>query len=86
MLPPTVGMLRILSGFTSADEAVASAKLQQDTPDREARVVGRGGQWRVLLPGDEGYDAGEYDGSLAWVRLTSPSLLRSKIQGLTPKD
>jgi 8-oxo-dGTP pyrophosphatase MutT (NUDIX family) len=86
MLPPTVGMLRILSGFTSAEEAVVSAKLQQDTPDRQARVGGRGGHWRVLLPGDEDYDREEHDGSLAWVRLASPSLLRSKIQGPTATD
>jgi len=85
MLPPTVGMLRILSGFTSAAEAVGSARLQQDTPDRPARVGGRGGAWRVLLPGDEDYD-GDGDGSLAWVRLASPSLLRSNIQGPTAED
>jgi hypothetical protein len=78
-------MLRILSGFATAEEAVVSARLQQDTPDRQARVGGRGGQWRVLLPGDENYDS-EHDGSLAWVRLTSPSLLRSKIQGPTAGD
>ena len=75
----------ILSGFASAEEAVASAKLQQDLPDRQARVGGRGEKWRVLLPGDEDYD-GDDDGSLAWVRLASPSRLRSRIQGPTATD
>jgi len=79
MMPPTVGMLRILSGFASADEAVTSARLQQDTPDRQARVT-RGARWRVLLPGDDAYH-GDDDGTLAWVRWASPSRLRSKVQG-----
>ena len=85
MLPPTVGMLRILSGFVSAEEAVASAKRQQDQPDQPARVGGRGGHWRVLLPGDDGY-TGDAKDTQAWVRLTSSPALRSKVQGPTPAE
>jgi 8-oxo-dGTP pyrophosphatase MutT (NUDIX family) len=68
MLPPTQAMLRVLSRFTSAGEALAAAARHQDAPDQEARIGGDGVRWRVLMPGDPGYDAGA-GGMRGWVRL-----------------
>jgi 8-oxo-dGTP pyrophosphatase MutT (NUDIX family) len=68
MLPPTQAMLRVLSRFTTASEALAAAASHQDAPDQEARLGGDGARWRVLMPGDAGYDAGD-GGMRGWVRL-----------------
>ena len=85
MLPPTATMLRILSGFGSADEALAAARSAEDGEDHGARVCGRVGGlrelWEVQLPGDVDYETGDDDGSLAWVRWLSPAAARSAIRG-----
>lgn len=72
MLPPTLGMLRILSGFAGAAEALAAAEAQQDGPDRVARIVGAGDRWRVLLPGDAKYESAAVHALEARVRLWPP--------------
>jgi 8-oxo-dGTP pyrophosphatase MutT (NUDIX family) len=71
-LPPTLGMLRILSGFAGAAEALAAAEAQQDRPDRVVRIVRAGGRVRALLPGDAEYEGGTADGLEAWIRLWPP--------------
>ena len=69
MLPPTYAMLRILSRFGSAGEALAAAVRHEDGPDVAARLGGEAGRWRVLLPGDAGYDGVAMHQMRAWVRL-----------------
>lgn len=83
MLPPTAAMLRILSGFSSAAEAVAEARRCEDAPDLVARVSGRGDtrHWEVVLPDDEDYERVAHDGSLGWVRMLSPRECRSSVRG-----
>ena len=72
MLPPTVGMLRILAGFSRAADAVAAAASQEDAADRPARITGDGVSWRVMLPGDADYETAPAQPLSAWVRLRSP--------------
>jgi 8-oxo-dGTP pyrophosphatase MutT (NUDIX family) len=72
MLPPTVGMLRILAGFSHAADAVAAAAAQEDEADRPARITGDGVTWRVMLPGDADYDTAPAQDMRAWVRLRAP--------------
>jgi 8-oxo-dGTP pyrophosphatase MutT (NUDIX family) len=69
MLPPTYAMLRILSRFESAGEALAAAVRHESGPDVAARLGGEAGRWRVLLPGDVDYDGGAIHEMRAWVRL-----------------
>lgn len=73
LLPPTLGMLRLLAGFGSSAEVMAAAAAQEDGPDHPARFETRDGRWRVVLPGDEGYDATDGPGLRAWVRLRPPA-------------
>jgi 8-oxo-dGTP pyrophosphatase MutT (NUDIX family) len=69
MLPPTVGMLRILAGFARAADVMAAAAAQEDGEDRAARITNTGGEsWRVLLPGDRDYDSAPAQEMRAWVR------------------
>jgi hypothetical protein len=69
MLPPTVGMLRILAGFARARDAMAAAAAHEDGADRPARITSDGEGWRVLLPGDADYDSAPAQEMRAWVRL-----------------
>lgn len=69
MLPPTLGMLRILAGFADSASALAAARQQQDGPDREARIVRCGDSWRVLLPGEAADGDDVFEGLDAWIRL-----------------
>ena len=68
MLPPTLGMLRILAGFADSASALAAARQQQDGPDREARIVRCGDSWRVLLPGEAADGDDVFEGLDAWIR------------------
>jgi len=72
MLPPTLGMLRILAGFADSAEALAAAEAQQNGADHPVRVVRSGDTWRVLLPGDAQDELGAVHDLEAWVRLRPP--------------
>lgn len=72
MLPPTVGMLRILAGFSHAGDAVAAAAAHEDGPDVPARLTADGASWRVLLRGDADYETAPAQELRAWVRLRAP--------------
>ncbi len=80
LLPPTVGMLRILAGFSQAADAVAAAAAQEDGPDRAARLVGEGASWRVVLPGDSDYETAAQE-PRAWVRLCPPAGAAAPLPG-----
>lgn len=70
MLPPTVGMLRLLAGYGSAEEVMRAALRDEDGPDRAVRMSGGAEGWRVFLPGDPPppHEV-ELEGMRAWVRL-----------------
>lgn len=72
LLPPTVGMLRILAGFECARDAVAAAARCEDAPDLPALLTGSGEGWRVVLPGDGDYETAPPQELRAWVRLRAP--------------
>lgn len=72
MLPPTVGMLRILAGFEDSAAAMAAALAAQDGTDRPVRLVGSIDRWRVRLPGDADYAEDAQQQLRAWVRLCPP--------------
>ena len=72
MLPPTVGMLRILEGFERSDALIAAALRDEEGPDRPVRLAQREGGWNVLLPGEAlgGAPSGATLHEMqAWVRL-----------------
>jgi len=69
MLPPTYGMLRVLTRFGSAGQALRAAARHEDGPDQPVRLGGEGERWTVLMPGDADYERGRDLGMRAWVRL-----------------
>lgn len=72
MLPPTVTMLRVLTGFQDSTAALAAARHQQEGADRQVRMLGaEPSHWRVLLPGEAEYEAGEGDWTEGWLRWSS---------------
>jgi 8-oxo-dGTP pyrophosphatase MutT (NUDIX family) len=67
MLPPTVCVLQVLERFGSADAVMAAAAAARG-PGELARIAGADrGQYRVMLPGDDGYDADDARDALGWV-------------------
>lgn len=87
MLPPTVGMLRIVGAYARSADAVAAAASTEDGPDLAARLAsgsdapkvagapgaGTANDWTLLLPGDEGYETGGDFPLEAWVRFRPPA-------------
>lgn len=58
MMPPTVSNLKFLAGFSTVDEAMATARTLPPPERVLPQIVWRDGQIvGVLLPGDEGYVA-----------------------------
>jgi 8-oxo-dGTP pyrophosphatase MutT (NUDIX family) len=72
MLPPTVGMLRILASFEDSGAAMAAAFAAQDGADRPVCLVGSIDRWRVRLPSDADYAVDAPQSLRAWVRLCPP--------------
>ena len=68
MLPPTAGMLRVLTRFRGASEAVEAAARHQSGPDVQVRLTREAERWRVLLPGDPDYAEAAMP-IRAWVRF-----------------
>jgi hypothetical protein len=67
MLPPTVCLLQVLAKFSSTDEVLAAAA-SATGPGDVARIVGPDrGSFRVMLPGDPGYDDDGARDVLGWV-------------------
>ncbi|MEM9131646.1 MAG: NUDIX hydrolase [Actinomycetota bacterium] len=67
MLSPTVRMLACLERFDSADEVLAMARRR--LPYQRVRVVDPHGDYRVVLPGEDGYETAELEVETGWVRL-----------------
>jgi 8-oxo-dGTP pyrophosphatase MutT (NUDIX family) len=68
MLPPTVGMLRILASYAGSAEVIEAAARAEAGPDHRVQLAAEGeGRWRVLLPGEAA--APLMLETEAWVRL-----------------
>jgi hypothetical protein len=66
MMSPTARMLKCLLLFTSAADVLDSVAAR--LPAEQVRVT-RVPEYRVMLPGDQGYDQGDPDAEFGWVAL-----------------
>lgn len=67
MMSPTVRMVACLARYRSVGEAMAVARRRPDY--QRIRVADPTGEYRVLLPGDPGYEEAELEVESGWVRL-----------------
>jgi 8-oxo-dGTP pyrophosphatase MutT (NUDIX family) len=67
MMSPTVRMVACLARFTSADQVLAVARKR--LPYQRVRVDDPDGEYRVVLPGEPGYESAELEVESGWVRL-----------------
>lgn len=67
MMSPTVRMVACLARYRSADEVLAVARKR--LPYKRVRVDDPDGEYRVVLPGEPGYDSAELEIESGWVRL-----------------
>ncbi len=67
MMSPTVRMLACLERHSSAQAVMEQARLR--LPYQRVRVEDPHGAYRVLLPGEEGYETAELEVESGWVRL-----------------
>jgi len=71
MMSPTVRMIECLGRHDSADEVMELARRRH--PYRRVRVIDPDGDYRVVLPGDDGYETAEVEVESGWVRLWEPT-------------
>ena len=71
MMSPTVRMVACLSRFDSAERVMAVAR--QRLEYKRVRVADPEREYRVLLPGEPGYDTADLEVESGWVRLWDPS-------------
>ena len=74
MMTPTVRMLACLARFDSADEVLEAARKR--LPPQQVRVVDPKGDYRVVLPGEAGYETAEIEIETGWIRLWEPDKAR----------
>ena len=67
MMTPTVRMVACLSRFRSADQVMAVARKRLEY--KRVRVDGPATAYRVLLPGEPGYETADLEIETGWVRL-----------------
>lgn len=72
MMSVTVRMIECLRRFDSADEVMTAARLRR--PYRRVRVIDPDGEYRVVLPGEAGYETAELEVESGWVRLWDPDI------------
>jgi 8-oxo-dGTP pyrophosphatase MutT (NUDIX family) len=70
MMTPTVRMLACLARFSSADEVLEAARKR--LAPQQVRVVDPTGDYRVVLPGEAGYETAEIEIETGWIRLWEP--------------
>lgn len=70
MMSPTARMLMCLLPFERAAEVVAAA--EADIEAHQVRVRRIDEQYRILLPGDDGWEDGDGDAEFGWVKLRRP--------------
>lgn len=71
MMSPTVRMVACLSRFASADRVMEMARRRLEY--KRVRVDDAEGEYRVLLPGEPGYESAALEVESGWVRLWQPS-------------
>ncbi|MEM7275219.1 MAG: NUDIX hydrolase [Actinomycetota bacterium] len=71
MMSPTVRMVACLTRYRSADDVLAVARRR--LPYQRVRVDDPEGEYRVLLPGEPGYEAADLEVESGWVRLWEPN-------------
>ncbi len=67
MMTPTVRMLACLDRFDSTEEIMTMARKR--LPYQRVRVVDPEGEYRVVLPGEAGYETAELEVESGWIRL-----------------
>ena len=67
MMTPTVRMLACLSRFDSVDAVLDLAR--QRLPYQRVRVSDPDGDYRVVLPGESGYEDADLEVESGWIRL-----------------
>jgi len=67
MMTPTVRMLECLSRYDSVDDVLRVARKR--LPYQRVRVADPDGDYRVLLPGEEGYADADVEVETGWIRL-----------------
>jgi 8-oxo-dGTP pyrophosphatase MutT (NUDIX family) len=72
MMSPTVRMVDCLRRYDSADDVMEAARLR--SPYRRVRVIDPDGEYRVVLPGEDGYENAALEVESGWVRLWDPTL------------
>lgn len=70
MMTPTIRMLMCLLPFERAADALAAAAL--DPEPQQVRVRTVGGEHRIMLPGEAGWEDGDPDAEFGWVKLVPP--------------
>ncbi len=70
MMSPTVRMVACLARFATADEAMTAARRRLGY--QRVRVAEPDGEYRVLLPGEPGYEQADLEVESGWVRLWNP--------------
>lgn len=77
MIFPTIRSLMALERFETADDVLAAAASIQEVPAILPRIAEEGGGYRILLPGDAGYDEVipvELPSGVPMNKLNNPSL------------
>lgn len=67
MMSPTVRMVACLARYSSADDVLAVARKRLDY--KRVRVDDPDGDYRVVLPGERGYENADLEVESGWVRL-----------------
>jgi 8-oxo-dGTP pyrophosphatase MutT (NUDIX family) len=67
MMSPTVRMVACLARYRSADDVLAVARKR--LPYKRVRVDDPEGEYKVVLPGEPGYESAELEVESGWVRL-----------------
>jgi len=72
MMSPTVRMVACLARYHSVGEAMAVARRRLEY--QRVRVADPAAEYRVLLPGEPGYEEADLEVESGWVRLWNPDL------------
>ncbi|MEL7157067.1 MAG: NUDIX domain-containing protein [Actinomycetota bacterium] len=67
MMTPTVRMLACLDRFGTAEEVMTMARKR--LPYNRVKVADPDGDYRVVLPGEDGYETAELEVESGWIRL-----------------